>query len=166
MTKPEALKCLAILKASYPRQELEPATVETYAMMLDDVDFGEAQAAIKRLICESKWFPAIAEIRAEVARGATASLPAVEVAWGEVTKAISRFGMNRKPIFSCPEIAAAVDVLGWRNVCLDENTMSTRARFTDAYRAYRERRVSSVQLGRHELPGAETSIAKQLMGSK
>lgn len=149
MNKSEALKCLAILKASYPRQEIGAATIEAYSTMLADVDFLAVQEAIKRLICTSKWFPAIAEIREEIAKGATAGLPPVELAWGEVWKAISRYGMNRTPQFSCPEVAAAVDAIGWRHICLDENVTSTRARFTDAYRAVRDGRMQVHQLGSH-----------------
>lgn len=151
MTKNEALKCLAILKASYPRQEIGRETFEAYSTMLADVDFEAAQAAVKRLICSSKWFPTISEIRAEVAQAATAGMPVPELAWGEVWKAISRYGMNRIPQFSCPEVAAAVDVIGWRTICLDENVMSTRARFVDAYRAYHEGARTVAQLGVHAI---------------
>ena len=149
MKTDEALECLTVLAASYPRAEIEEATLVAYSSMLADVDGDQAQAAIKRIICTSKWFPTIAEIRAEIAEAATAQLPAVEIAWGEVWKAIGKYGMYRTPEFSCPEIAAAVDAISWRHICLDENVTSTRARFTDAYRSIREGRVEAAQLGAH-----------------
>lgn len=149
MTQGESLKCMSILAASYPRQALDEATLTTYATMLADLEFDAVQEAVKRIICTSKWFPSIAEIRAEVVSADTMHLPAPELAWGEVWKAIGRYGMNRKPEFSCPEIAAAVDAVSWRHICTDPNVTSTRARFTDAYRAIRESDTSSRQLGSH-----------------
>lgn len=160
MTKTEALKCLSILKASYPRQELGRDTLEAYAAMLADIDFEAAQDAVRRLICGSKWFPSIAEIRAEVAQAAMANMPAPEIAWGEVWKAISRYGMNRQPQFSCPEVAAAVDVIGWRTICLDENVASSRSRFIDAYRSYHDGSRSAAQLGQHAIGKAELGERK------
>ena len=149
MTKQEAIQVVMILKASYPRAEVTQETILAYATMLADIEAEAGSAAIKRLICKSKWFPAIAEIRAEVAEAATIGMPAVELAWGEVYQAISKYGMNRAPQFSCPEVAAAVRAIGWRHICLDPNVTSTRARFTDAYRAVRDGEVQVHQLGQH-----------------
>lgn len=169
MTKTEALQCLMILKASYPRAEVNEETLLAYATMLDDVDREQAQSAIKRIICKSKWFPAIAEIRAEIAEASIASLTPVDLAWGEVWKAISKYGMNRTPIFSSPEISAAVDAIGWRQICLDENVTATRANFREAYRAIRDGRKQAEQLGPHapQLPrqaGGYSIVAGLLSG--
>ncbi len=158
MTKTEALQCLMVLKASYPRSEIGQETLLAYASMLSDVDAQDAKTAVERLICTSKWFPTVAEIRAEVADAATAGLPAVELAWGEVHRAIGEVGHYQVPAFSCPEIASAVRAIGWRHICLDKNVTSTRSRFTDAYRAIRTGKVEAVQLGAHA-PGRERIAA-------
>lgn len=162
MKKQEVLKCLSILKASYPKQQLAPDTLEVYATMLADLQREDVEGAIRRLVCKSKWFPTVAEIRSEVAEVAVSHLPEPEVAWGEVWQAIGRWGMNRRPEFSSPEVEAAVDAIGWRTICLDENVMSSRARFIDAYRVFRERKVERAQLGEHALERPALSGGKSL----
>jgi hypothetical protein len=143
------MKCLSILKASYPRQNLEKATIETYAAMLQDIEFEAAMGAVNRLVSSSKWFPSIAEIRAECTADIRSELPDPEQAWGEVQRAIGRWGMNRLPEWSCAQVGEAVDCVGWRTICLDENVMSTRRVFLDAYKGIRERVVTRAQLGAH-----------------
>ncbi len=147
MDKTTAIQCLMILKASYPRADVTQETLTAYATMLKDVDAIDARSAIERLICTSKFFPTIAEIRAEVAAAKTAHLPEPEAAWGEVQRAIGKFGVHRVPEFSCPEIAAAVSDTGWRTICLSENVTTTRAHFRGAYRAILEGERESHQLG-------------------
>lgn len=163
MKKAQALSCIAILAASYPRQELNPDTLNAYATMLQDLEFEAVDAAVKRIICSSKWFPTIAEIRAEVAEGECGDLAPAELAWGEVQRAIGRWGMYNTPQWSTPELAAAVDAIGWRTICTDTNVVSTRARFIDAYRVTRERRVQGYQLGAHAPKALPSRTGQQLM---
>jgi hypothetical protein len=148
VTNADIKRLLSILRASYPRQEIDEATVKAYSHMLADLDYDEARAATQRLIATSKFFPTIAEIRAEVAEESMSAIPSGEEAWGEVRRAISRVGSYRTPTFDIREIAEAVDVIGWRNLCLSDNPASSRARFIDAYRSIRERSQSIAQMGR------------------
>jgi hypothetical protein len=148
MKTSEALECIAVLNALYPGSTMQDDSIMAYAKMIEDLDVDACKAAINRLACSNKWFPAIAEIRAEVCKGMLA-LPDAEVAWGEVRRAIGGYGRNRTPKFSCAELAAAVDVIGWQTICNDENEMSTRARFIDAYRSYRDGTLRVEQLGPH-----------------
>lgn len=149
MTRSQALKCLAVLAASYPRNGLEKHNLDTYALMLEDLDFVRVGEAMKRLTCKLKWFPSIAEIRAEVAEAELGDVLPAELAWGEVQKAIGRYGYSRMPEWSSNEMTAAVDAIGWRNICLDENVAATRARFIDAYGASRSRALTGLALGGH-----------------
>ena len=144
----EAVKCTAAIVAAYPKPAMTEERMELYCRMLLDLDGPKTMKAIERLFCTKTWQPSIAEIREEVNRGES-TRPDPEIAWGEVVKAISRYGMNRNPEFSCPELAAAVDVMGWRNICTDENTSSTRARFIDAYRSIHTSSTRREVLGPH-----------------
>jgi hypothetical protein len=148
MTKSEAMKLVALLQGAYPRMTFPPTTLEVYAMGMSDLPYDAAYNAVSRLVQTSKWIPTISEIREQVVEE-RASLPAPEVAWGEVQRAIGRVGSYMTPVFECEEIDRAVRVLGWKNICLDENVASTRARFVDAYRALREERVKLEATGRY-----------------
>lgn len=147
----EAAKCAATIQAAYSRPEMTDATFATYTRLLVDLDFGDAMGAIDRHILTNKWMPSVSEIRAECTR-AVSTLPEPEIAWGEVRKKIGSHGRNLrddKPLNFSPEIRAAVDVIGWQTICNDENIMSTRARFIDAYRSYYDGSVRVAQLGVH-----------------
>ena len=61
------------------------------------------------------------------------SIPTPEEAWGEVIKAIARYGYCGKPEFSSPLIANAVECIGWRDMCMSENIGVERAHFMRAY---------------------------------
>ena len=147
MTKHEGIRLVAMLRSCWPRQEIKQDTAELYAAILGDLPWEEAKAAVMRLAQTTRFFPTIAEIREQVAE-ARCALDPPELAWGEVQKAISRVGSYQQPLFENPAIQRAVNAIGWRNICLDDNLSATRARFTDAYRAARQQQIESQTTGR------------------
>lgn len=162
MTRGQAVELVAYLAAAFPRADLPDATVAVYAEALADLDHDQAREAVHRLIRTRTFFPAIAEIRDEVVRTELDS-PEPELAWGDVLEEVRRVGAREVPSFPWPEMQAAVDAVGWRDICLDENVAASRARFVDAYRAARGRRIRDAVAGelalasggRPELLGSE-----------
>lgn len=67
MTESEALKTIAVLKAAYPRQEIQEETLRIYLAELIDLDYDLIGKAARTHIRTSQWFPTIAELRAGVA---------------------------------------------------------------------------------------------------
>lgn len=160
MTESEGLRIMAMLRGVWgSRQKLDDAAVALWPRLLADLPFRDVDAAVTRLAKTSKWLPTVAEIRAEVAED-KCSLPEPEVAWGHVLKAVSKFGSYQAPAFEFDEVKRAVEVLGWQNICLDENVAATRARFTDAYRAIRERRIELEVTGRYVAPDRALEAGK------
>ena len=148
MTKQETIKAMAILSAGYPNQVIREETIEIYARMLRDFDFETVNAAIQDIIAQSRFFPSIAEIRQTVIERRLDFAPA-EAAWGEVMSEVRRVGSYHQPIWSSEPVAAAVQAIGWRNICMCEldqlNTL--RAQFERMYRTYRERAIQDGNLG-------------------
>lgn len=160
MTRTEALKLATVLRAAFPRQKLPEDTLEVYAELLGDLDFGVAKMAVMTLARTVDFFPSIAEIRNAVADIVSPrKLP--EEAWGEVQQAIGRIGAYRTPVFEDADTQRAVEIIGWQNVCLDENAAATRARFIDAYRGLAERTQQRIALGQplpvREIPEKTTA---------
>lgn len=147
MNASEAVKLVGMLKAAYPRAEINAETTRIYCEMLADLDASEATNAVKHLLATSKFFPSIAEIRAMLATRQE-QLPASEAAWGEVRKAISSQGRYRTPQFSHPAISHTVDVIGWETICSSEAIGVERAHFLRCYEDYCARHVQAAQLGR------------------
>ena len=63
MTKAEVAKILTVLAAVYPKFEVDDLKVQVWHEMLGDLDYATANMAIKKLILESTFAPAIAEVR-------------------------------------------------------------------------------------------------------
>lgn len=170
MTREECASVMALLRGLWPRQPIQRETVAAYSLMLADLDFEAVKRATLRLATSSRHFPTVAEIRDELVSEDLADMPEPELAWGVVKRAIGLVGYSREPEFDDEAIGEAVEAIGWRTICLDENEMSTRARFIDAYRAvYRRERRQAAQ-GPHALPGGRKELsgrvrAKELSGA-
>jgi len=117
MTADQARALVAQLKAAFPRQEVTKETLAVYARMLADLDYAAAQHAVLGIMAESKFFPAIAEIRERVARN-SCTLPSVEAALQELDRAVRRFSPDDSRTWtydddwSDPLIARAVRMVG------------------------------------------------------
>lgn len=134
MTDEQAMKLLAYLRAAYPRQELPTATIGVYADALRDVEYEQAFIAARKHIAHSPFWPAVSELLGLL-------VPAVDPAeqqWGEVTKAISRWGRYRPWKFDSPLTSMTVEAMGRDEICKSENLAVERAHFLRIYGSYRE----------------------------
>lgn len=137
MTELQGKKLVASLIAAYPTSKITDDSAAVYTRMLLDLDYETASAAIARLVATSKFPPSIAEIReATLTLNVGEQRPGGE-AWGEVLKAIGRYGYMRMPgadfQFDDPVVAECVAALKWRELCDSENQEADRARFIDLY---------------------------------
>ena len=163
MTEAQVTKLVAVLAAAYPAAKGDAGTVAAYQRMLGDLDYPAANAAVEKLLATSKWLPTIAEIRE-----ATLALSAGEIrpggeAWGDVLKAIRRFGYMRTPgrdfQFEDPVILETVKAMSWQELCTSENQVADRARFIELYDKLAATRRRS-QLSEH-LPAMQRFRALQ-----
>jgi hypothetical protein len=138
----EILRVLKILGDVYSSYHLSSSAVEVYVRLLADIPGEVMERAALEHIGHSKYFPAIAELRTAAfdILEAITPLPSDYEAWGEVQAEIRRVGHVQPPEFSHELIAQAVDLLGWRYLCLSENPVADRAHFVQAYQALREGR--------------------------
>lgn len=137
MTELQIKKLVAILVAAFPAGKFTSDTVAIYERMLGDLDYALAQAAVERLLATAKFLPTVAEIReAALTLSAGETRPGGE-AWGEVLRAIGRYGYMRTPgvdfQFTDPVILECVRAMTWRELCDSENQEADRARFTELY---------------------------------
>lgn len=184
--------CSADIKAavrtlfSAYRMDRQTAAQEIYCTMLADVPAGLLNKTIKKCICEQKFLPSIAEIRqaaqslmgavdpsrrvktwteaqAEILRG-------IRRTWyhgclGEIPDDDPRFGQPCDPMWSTPEIKAAVDSFGFEALCQSPvDDMSTvlaqlRRLYEQACQRKEETAVNSYVLG------DDAERLQQLVGS-
>lgn len=140
--------------AAYP-QHVSRLSSETIAAMpnvwiehLSDLDDLLLMAAVKNHIERSQWLPSIAEIRASAVSLMRQASPANQIAgeaWADVKRAIASVGYYGQPEFTNPATAAAVQHMGWREICLDDGPEGViRAQFERMYNAEIERMEGKV----------------------
>lgn len=144
MNKQEILKAVAPLQLAF-KGNLDDARMRLYVEMLSDIPPQILEAAVKKLIMTNKFLPSIAEIR-ETAYGIKGTIsgtaaPDESEAWGEVIKAIQSVGYYGKPKFSHEAITAAVNNIGWQDICTtpNEGTNTLRSQFRRAYQLAAQR---------------------------
>ena len=144
MDKVSTTKAIAPLQLAF-KGALEKDRLQFYVMMLSDIPPQILEAAVKKLIMTNKFLPSIAEIR-ETAYGIKGTIsgtaaPDESEAWGEVMKAVRSVGYYGKPKFSHEAITAAVNNIGWQDICTtpSEGTNTLRSQFRRAYQLAAQR---------------------------
>lgn len=144
MNKQKILKAVAPLQLAF-KGNLDDARMRLYVEMLSDIPPQILEAAIKKLIMTNKFLPSIAEIR-EVAYGIKGTIsgtaaPDESEAWGEVAKAVRSVGYYGKPKFSHEAITAAVNNIGWQDICMTtyDGMNTLRSQFRRAYQLAAQR---------------------------
>jgi len=109
------------------------ATQAQYRRYLLDLPAAATRAAVERMLATAKFVPKIAEIRDAVRALELGPVRTGAEAWGDVQRGFQRWGATSVPAFSDPVVARVVRALGWRDLCLSENTVADRARFIESY---------------------------------
>lgn len=164
MTLQETLAVMKILSVTYPRDAAynDPAkvanTAEVWTMLLEDLPAPLVLAAVKKHCLTSKFPPTIAEIRDAATVTVRPDLQVTPMeAWGEVTKAIRRFGYYREEdaLASLSEqTRSVVKAIGWKDICVSEEPDIIRGQFRRAYETMATRRKEEALLPtefRHQL---------------
>jgi len=136
MTKGEVAKLLVVLAASYPKFEVDDVKVQVWHEMLGDLDYAVASMAVKKIIMQNTFPPAIAEVRKAAAELTNPENLTSSEAWGEVTRAIRNYGYYREGealASMSPTTAQVVRYMGWREICLSEEPEILRAHFLKMY---------------------------------
>ena len=149
MTKIETAKLLAVLAAAFPRFEVDDLKVQVWHEMLGDLDYSLASLAIKKLILENTFAPAIAEVRKAVMEILNPDGMTAAEGWGEVERAIRLYGYCRETEAlesMSPRVAKVVKYIGWQNICLNEEPGVVRGQFLKMYAQVAEREQKELLL--------------------
>lgn len=121
-------------------------TVLAWASMLSDIDYNTMNLAVQKWVLTNPKPPTLADLRSMCAEVEQGTQLDYGDGWGQVTKAIGRFGMYREAeaMESFDAITReCVKRLGWRNICTSENQTADRARFGDIYKQIAKRDADS-----------------------
>jgi hypothetical protein len=144
MNNQEAAKLVKMAKAAFPgRSPDNPETlgqlINVWMMVLNDIPYKLAEAALIKVLSIAKFFPVPAEIR-EAALSLMPGPPTAEEAWEEVRKVITSGHLSIehqyngwKPTWSYELIAKTVNEIGLRELFESENISITMAQFKKHY---------------------------------
>ena len=143
MNLQESAELVGCALVAFPSQggKLNDAQQVTLAKVwhdtLGDLTYEQCRTALNVLIQTRQFLPTVSEIRSAVLDLERGPVTAGGDAWGDVLAAMKSKGAHRTPgiDFTFPDVTTArcVQRLGWRDLCLSENTVADRARFIELY---------------------------------
>lgn len=148
----ERNKIFNLLFGSYKTgTTIAPETMSAYKLMLTDIPVPALKAGVMKCITNCKFLPSIAEIR-EASQDFYEEVTdtrkkSYSEAWNEVLKTLASVGYYGKPQWSTPEIAQAVESLGYINLCTmeQEQVPTYAAQFRGIYNQTCERSKAQTQ---------------------
>lgn len=162
MTKKEFATFAAALKTYYPKEQLLPnkEAMELWFRQLQDIPYIVAEAALNKWVATQKWSPTIAEIREMAASVINGEKLLWSDGWEQVLMAIRKYGM-----YAIPEAMASFDEitkqtvkrLGFKELCMSENSMQDRANFRMIFEQIAERKEKA-----QKLPASLTNLIDEI----
>lgn len=158
MTRKEFATFAAAMKTYFSKEQLLPnkESMELWFKQLQDIPYIVAEAALNKWVATQKWSPTIAEIREMAVTITNGERPLWSDGWEQVQSAISKYG-----VYAIPEAMASFDditkqtvqQLGFKGLCLSENSMQDRANFRMIFEqiALRKRKEQQVPVKLRDL---------------
>lgn len=164
-------QALSEMGKRFPNQEFTFDDARAYEEDLSDLadmDEDSVVAAIVELRRSMTRLPTVADIRTRTVEVMDRDIWVMEAAaWGEIERLAKRYGRDKRtvvlkqvngrelgvveemPPFSSPVIGAAVEAIGWDNICLAEQKEKTalRAQFREAIKAIQARMKDALVSG-------------------
>lgn len=107
--------------------------IAIYAKLLEDLPVAVLSKSVKKLILEQKFLPSVSEV-VEAAQSLMGSIDdgsrirTWAEAWGEIERAMIATPWGNTPVFSRPEITAAVNSYGWNSLQMSDADKMTTVR--------------------------------------
>jgi len=146
MKKSETAQILTMISVMYKNFEITTSKTDLWHELIGDLAFPIAQMALKKAMLTSEFPPTVAEIRKMVAEITETEQLDAGKAWGEVTRAISKWGFNQPTeAFNSmsPITLQIVKQISWREICMSENPGVERGQFMKMYDSMKKREESN-----------------------
>lgn len=148
MTPKELATCVQMLGAYWPHasKEWTPEVIESWEMLLGDLDAKAVAATIGAIAAEGDRFPPPPGLLRRRTLELVSDFPSPDDAWAEVLHWIGRLGRSRGQVrdaqghiaqceWSHPVIGRVVENMGWAKLCDSDNQVTDRAHFIRFYAA-------------------------------
>ena len=167
MNLEECVQVIMMYAAAFPSWHPTEPTYRTWGAVLAPLPVAAVREATLRILREDREFaPSAGTMYARSVKliQEAEGRPEIDLesAWSEVQLAIDSIGGYRRPQWSHPSIAAAVDAIGWEHICRDENLVATRAHFFRLLESNQRRAFEDASL---RLAGPTNSLLADLTRS-
>lgn len=170
MNRKEFLEIMAGIESLYENFNVmnNDFALEVWYDLLKDIPTQVMGIVIKKHLATSPFAPKICDIRQLVTEVTTEPSKDPAEAWGEVTKAIQRYGSYNEAtaLESMSETTRKVVIaMNYRELCLSENQMADRAHFIKLYEQHsnRQKRDKALPLGlQSEIKQLTTELADKM----
>jgi hypothetical protein len=144
LTEQEIARLICMTTAAFPLKkeltgEQQDDLITVWRMVLNDIPYKLAEAALIKVLSTNKFFPAPAEIK-EAAYSLMPGPPTAEEAWEEVREVITSSHLLTEyqyngwiPQWSHELVKKTVREMGFRELCASENIGITMAQFKKHY---------------------------------
>lgn len=157
--KDQRCKIIAMMFGAYGQGD-DKNRIAIYVKLLEDLPLVVLSKAVKKLVLEQKFLPSASEIvtAAQSLMGSvddSSRIKSWAEAWGEIERAMFATPWGKTPVFSRPEITAAVNNYGWQTLQLslakDMSTVRAQVRrmYEDACERSVEQHRNDYVLGRN-----------------
>ena len=151
MKKEEFAKLSMALRTYYPKENLLPnnQALELWYQQLKDIPYEIAEIAVEKWVSTNRWSPTIADIRQMAAEVKNPDSMFWGDAWQKVMNAVRNYGnwKIKEALESLDDLTrAAVERIGFREICMSENIEVERANFRMIYERMAEQRKQDAQL--------------------
>ena len=163
-----------MIALNYSKFEVSKDKIKLWYELIGDLPFELAQIALKKVMLTSQFPPTVADIRkaaTEIVTPAGETLDAGK-AWGEVQKAISKYGWpdpDNALASMSPLTQQVVNQISWQELCSCEESGVIRGQFMKMFNALAERQKEQRTLPatlKDEIAKIGNTMAKQIKGDE
>jgi hypothetical protein len=148
------------LVRSFPEKQVDYALLWNFLSDLTDEQF---MTAIKQVILLDKEIYKSTNLVAVIREKALKQDFLAADAWGEVIAQIRSVGSWGQPVFKNKVIEQAVNLMGWKELCMSENQIADRAHFLKIFETLMTRENKETIISNQNLIGQEK--VKELLKS-
>ena len=161
ISKKDIVDTITLLKITYPNSLKEfkedelRLMIEVWAKDFNDVEKDKFNKAIQNIRNTSKFFPSIADIKQEIAKLDTKSIPNAEDEWQNVLYAVRCYGSYREQeaLESLkPYTAKITKYIGYYKICTSTQEEQTwnKKEFISEYNSLIDKNIIALQTGEKE----------------
>ena len=160
----EVAEVLEMLGSIYPNTKYSETAPSAWMLLFHDIPKEAVMRVLPSVMEKSPEFAPTAPALRRAVVEAALGIPGWESGWQEIMTAFRRYGPNEQPEFADPVTAKAVQMMGWRSLCMSDvaHLATARAQFRTIYGNLQEKCLTAISV--NGFPSISAGTAFMLEG--